>query len=141
MKFVSSQRGADTFSRGAFISRWGARPARGAVFNNRNSIFLSILPGTTCFMPVTCLCWHLLSVRMLLCCCGRLHDPGAPGIRRQVIGWQTKRRGGRFPGWGGTCHPISIQSDAPVARAPLCSGGHQKRFSGHKKIARHPQGV
>ena len=104
--------GADT-SRGAFMSRWGALPARGAIFSNRDSIFLSLLFDATCLMSVSCLFWHLLSVPTLLCPCGRLHDPGAPGIGRQVVGWQTKRWGGRFFRWGGACHPISIQSYAP----------------------------
>ena len=112
MKFVAGQGGADT-SRGAFMSRWGALPARGVIFSNRDSIFLSLLFDATCLMSVSCLFWHLLSVRTLLCPCGRLHDPGAPGIGRQVVGWQTKRWGGRFFRWGGMCHPISIQSYAP----------------------------
>ena len=95
------------------MSRRGARPARAVVFSNRDSIFLSLLFDMTCFMSISCLCWHLLSVLTLLCPCGRLHDSGAPGIGRQVVGWQTKRWGGRFFRWGGTCHPISIQSYAP----------------------------
>ena len=95
------------------MSRWGALPARGAIFSNRDSIFLSLLFDATCLMSVSCLFWHLLSVRTLLCSCGRLHEPGAPGIGRQVVGWQTKRWGGRFFRWVGTCHPISIQSYAP----------------------------
>ena len=100
------------------MSRWGALPTRGAIFSNRDSIFLSLLFDATCLMSVSCLFWHLLSVRTLLCPCGRLHDPGAPGIGRQVVGWQTKRWGGRFFRWGGTCHPISIQSYAPAKHTP-----------------------
>ena len=119
MKFVACQGGADT-SQGAFMSRWGALPARGAIFSNRDSIFLRLLFDATCLMSVSCLFWHLLSVRTLLCPCGRLHDPGAPGIGRQVVGVQTKRWGGRFFWWGGTCHPISIQSYAPVRTTPSC---------------------
>ena len=119
LKLVAGQRGADT-SRGAFMSRWGALPARCALFSNRESIFLSLLFDATCFMTVSCLFWHLLSVRMLICPCRRLHDPGAPGIGRQVVGWQTKRWGGRFFRWGGTCHLISIQSYAPATTVKSC---------------------
>ena len=102
------------------MSRWGALPARGAIFSNKDSIFLSLLFDATCLMSVSCLFWHLLSVRTLLCPCGRLHDAGAPGIGRQVVGWQTKRWGGRFFRWGGTCHPISIQSYAPAGVSCVC---------------------
>ena len=104
------------------MGRWGALPARGAIFSNRDSIFLSLLFDATCLMSVSCLFWHLLSVRTYAGAYAHAPLPlrapswphGAPSIGRQVVGWQMKRWGGRFFRWGGTCHPISIQSYAPA---------------------------
>ena len=106
-KICYCREGRRHLSQGAFISRWGTRPARDAVFSNKDSIFLSLLFDTTYFMSVSCLCWHLLSVRTLVYPCGRLHDPGASDMGRQVKGLQTKRWGCRFFRWGCTCYPIS----------------------------------
>ena len=90
IKFVTVQRGADTFSWAAFMNRWDARPARDAVFSNKDSIFLSLLFDTTYFISVSCLCWHLLSLRTLVYPCRGLHDPGAPNMGSQLMGLQMK---------------------------------------------------
>ena len=105
--------GGDT-SLGAFMRRCGALPARGALFSNRDSIFLSLLFDATCLCPFLPLLAPFVRAHAPLSLrasswpwgeWGARYRAPSGGVANEAMGWQIFR-------WGGTCHPISIQSYA-----------------------------